>query len=61
MDLPWHWKPVRITDFTLNHTCDPGLTEARVAKKAAGAIFGQLDLSKLRDIIDVVMERLILG
>jgi hypothetical protein len=47
MDLPRHRKPVRITDFTLNHTCDPGVTEARVAKKAAGAIFGQLDLSGL--------------
>ena len=47
MDLPRHRKPVRITDFTLDHTCDPGMTEARVAKKAAGASFGQLDLSEL--------------
>jgi hypothetical protein len=40
-DLPRHRIPVRITGFTLNHACDPGVAEARVAKKAAGAIFGQ--------------------
>jgi hypothetical protein len=41
--------PIRITGFTLNHACNPGVAEARVAKKAAGAIFGQLDLLELRD------------
>lgn len=55
-DLPRHRIPVRITGFTLNHACDPGVAEARVAKKAAGAIFGQLDLLELRDAIDMVVD-----
>jgi hypothetical protein len=55
-DLPRHRIPVRITGFTLNHACNPGVAEARVAKKAAGAIFGQLDLLELRDAIDMVVD-----
>jgi hypothetical protein len=34
------------------------VAEARVAKKAAGAIFGQLDLLELRDAIDMVVDGL---
>jgi hypothetical protein len=55
-DLPRHRKPVRITDFNLEHSCDPGLAEARLAKKAAGAVFGQLDISQIKDAVELVVE-----
>jgi hypothetical protein len=55
-DLPWHWKPVRITNFNLEHSCDPGLAEARLAKKAAGTVFGQLDISQIKDAIELVVK-----
>jgi hypothetical protein len=54
--LPRHRKPVRITSFNLEHTCAPGVTEARLAKKSAGAIFGQLDLEVLQDAIDMIVD-----
>jgi hypothetical protein len=50
-----HRTPVRISSFQLKHgeQCKPGLTEQRMAKKAAGAVFGALDLKELGLIIQI--------
>ena len=54
-DEPRHRRPVRVTDFTVKHTCKPGVAEVRLAKKAAGAVYGQIDLQEIENTIDLVV------
>jgi hypothetical protein len=53
-----HRTPVRISSLELKHgeQCQPGLTEQRMAKKAAGAVFGALDLTRLGSIINIIAD-----
>ena len=54
---PRHQQPVRLLkDSVFKHDCNPGITEARLAKKASGGIFGKLNLSALKDTIDIVFS-----
>jgi hypothetical protein len=51
-----HRTPVRISRLTLEHCgiCNPGIKEQTMAKKAAGAYMGNLDLSKMEHIVEMI-------
>jgi hypothetical protein len=57
-DIPRHAVPVRITTHNLMHgeQCQPSVETLRAAKRRAGAIFSEIDLSAIGNAMETIAE-----